>query len=397
MLFFFRTLIQWRKFILLSGLACAVLLGAISFILPSWYKASTTIFPPEQTSMMPYAAIMQQLSAPLLGAVGGAAGGVAPGTIYIEMMKSRTVCEQIIKEFDLMKRYKARNIEEAIDGLHSHLGFTLQDNGLLFMTVEDRDPQRAADMANRMVGLLDQTTRKLKETSAARTAEFVHRQLQEREVMLAQAEDSLKHFQQAHNTVNMEEQLKSAMDIVTTLSSRAIALETEMEIMKHYTSANSEEYQRKETEYNEVVAQLRKLKADTKGTNNHDTVRSFIPTLQDVPEQALQYLRLRREVEIQNTVFTMLNSEYEKARIEEARDTPVVQVLDAAEKPNLRYRPQRKVFAIVGGLLGLGWSTVVAMFRTAWSHNLSQTAVVRELATPVARDFSRLRRRRNQP
>jgi len=397
MLFFFRTLIQWRKFILLSGLASAVLLGAISFILPSWYKTNTIIFPPEQTSTMPYAALMQQLSAPLLGTIAGSAGGVAPGTIYIEMMKSRTVCEQIIEEFGLMKRYNARNIEEAMDTLHSHLGFTLQDNGLLFMTVEDRDPQRAADMANRMVALLDQTTRKLKETSAARTAEFVHRQLQEREVMLAQAEDSLKHFQQAHNTVDMEEQLKSAMDIVTTLSSRAIALETEMQIMMHYTSANSEEYQRKQTEYNEVLVQLRKLKADTKGSNNHDTVRSFIPTLQDVPEQALQYLRLRREVEIQNTVFTMLNSEYEKARIEEARDTPVVQVLDPAETPNLRYRPQRKVFAIVGGLLGLGWSTVVALFRTAWSYNLSQTAVVRELATPVARDFSRLRRRRNQP
>ena len=397
MLFFFRTLIQWRKFILLSGLASAVLLGAISFILPSWYKTNTIIFPPEQTSTMPYAALMQQLSAPLLGTIAGSAGGVAPGTIYIEMMKSRTVCEQIIEEFGLMKRYNARNIEEAMDTLHSHLGFTLQDNGLLFMTVEDRDPQRAADMANRMVALLDQTTRKLKETSAARTAEFVHRQLLEREVMLAQAEDSLKHFQQVHNTVNMEEQLKSAMDIVTTLSSRAIALETEMQIMTHYTSPNSEEYQRKQTEYNEVLVQLRKLKADTKGSNNHDTVRSFIPTLQDVPEQALQYLRLRREVEIQNTVFTMLNSEYEKARIEEARDTPVVQVLDPAEKPNLRYRPQRKVFAIVGGLLGLGWSTVVALFRTAWSYNLSQTAVVRELATPVARDFSRLRRRRNQP
>ena len=397
MLFFFRTLIQWRKFILLSGLASAVLLGAISFILPSWYKTNTIIFPPEQTSTMPYAALMQQLSAPLLGTIAGSAGGVAPGTIYIEMMKSRTVCEQIIEEFGLMKRYNARNIEEAMDTLHSHLGFTLQDNGLLFMTAEDRDPQRAADMANRMVALLDQTTRKLKETSAARTAEFVHRQLLEREVMLAQAEDSLKHFQQAHNTVNMEEQLKSAMDIVTTLSSRAIALETEMQIMTHYTSPNSEEYQRKQTEYNEVLVQLRKLKADTKGSNNHDTVRSFIPTLQDVPEQALQYLRLRREVEIQNTVFTMLNSEYEKARIEEARDTPVVQVLDPAEKPNLRYRPQRKVFAIVGGLLGLGWSTVVALFRTAWSYNLSQTAVVRELATPVARDFSRLRRRRNQP
>ena len=312
MLFFFRTLVQWRKFILLSGVAGAVLLGAISFILPSWYTASTTIFPPEQAGMMPYAEIMQQLSAPMLGPAGG---GVAPGTIYIEMLKSRTVCEQVINEFDLMKRYKAHRIEEAIDGLHAHLGFTLQDNGLLFMTVEDRDPQRAADMANRMVELLDQTSRTLKETRAGRTAEFVHRQLAERELMLAAAEDSLKRFQQEHHTVDMDEQLRSAMDIVTTLSSRAIALETEMQIMVHYTSTNSEEYQRKQTEYNEVLAQLRKLKVDVHGSD-HDLVRSYIPTLQTVPEVALQYLRLRREVEIQNTVFTMLTNEYEKARIE---------------------------------------------------------------------------------
>jgi tyrosine-protein kinase Etk/Wzc len=389
MLFFFRTLVQWRKFILLSGLAGAVLLAIISFILPSWYTVSTTIFPPEQTSLMPYAALMQQLSAPILGQV----GGVAPGTIYIEMLKSRTVCEQIIDEFDLMKRYKAHRIEEAIDALHSHQGFTLQDNGLLFMTLEDRDPQRAADMANRMVELLDQTSRKLKETSAARTAEFVHRQLVEREQMLAQAEDSLKGFQQKHNAIDMDDQLRSAMDIVTTLSSRAIALETELQIMTHYTSTNSEEYQRKQTEYNEGVAQLRKLKVDPKG-NSNDAVRSYIPTLQDVPEFALQYLRLKREVEIQNTVFEMLTSEYEKARIEEARDTPVVQVLDKAEKPNLRSRPKRKIFTLIGAALGLGWGSMVALVRTAWYQNMGHTTVMRELAEPLAGDFSRIRRRR---
>ncbi|HKW14774.1 MAG TPA: GNVR domain-containing protein [Candidatus Krumholzibacteria bacterium] len=393
MLFFFRTLIQWRKFILLSGLAGAVLLAAISFALPSWYTASTTIFPPEQTSMMPYAMLMQQISMPLLGA---AAGAAAPGTLYVEMLKSRTVCEQVINEFDLKKRYKTRNIEETITKLHSHLSFTLQDNGLLFMTVEDKDAQRAADMANRLVELLDQTTRKLKETSAARTADFVHRQLVEREGMLSHAEDSLKTFQQQHNTIDIDEQLKSAMDIVTTLSSRAIALETELQIMTHYTSTNSEEYQRKQTEYNEVVAQLRKLKADPKGKNN-DSVRSYIPTLQDVPEVGLQYLRLKREVEIQNTVFEMLNSEYEKARIEEARDTPVVQVLDKAEKPNLRSRPIRKLFAIIGLVLGVGWASVVVVVRTAWAHNMGHTSAVRELTEPVAQDFTRLRRRPRRP
>jgi len=370
-----------------------VVMAGVSFILPSWYTATTTLFPPEPTQMMPYAALAQQLSAPLLGPV---AAGAAPGTIYVEMLKSRTVTEKVIAEFDLMKLYKSQRIEDAIEELHSHLGFTLLDNGLLIMTVEDRDRERAAKIANRMVELLDETTRGLKETRAGRTKDFVFRQLQEREVLLAQAETDLKDFQQKYNAVDLDEQLRSAMDIVTSLSSRAIAIETEMQIMAHYTSVNSEEYQRKKTEYNEVVGQLRKLKAHPK-SSDEDLVRSFIPTLRDVPDVALQYVRLRRAVEVQNTVYTMLINEHEKARIEEARDTPVVQVLDAARTPNLSSRPKRKLLVVIGGMLGLGWSCVLALFRTAWHEDRGHAAVVRELTRPVADDLARLRRRRGQP
>jgi uncharacterized protein involved in exopolysaccharide biosynthesis len=113
-----------------------------------------------------------------------------------------------------------------------------------------------------------------------------------------------------------------------------------------------------------------------------------------VPEFALQYLRLKREVEIQNTVFEMLTSEYEKARIEEARDTPVVQCSTRRRKPNLRSRPKRKIFTLIGAALGLGWGSMVALVRTAWYQNMGHTTVMRELAEPLAGDFSRIRRRR---
>jgi len=391
MLFFFRTLIQWRRFILLSGLAGAAVMAILSLILPSWYTATTTIFPPETPpTMLPLAGVVQGFSSPLLGAL-----GTQPGTIYVEMLKSRTVCDQIVDEFGLMKRYKASRIEDAIGALHSHLGFTLLDNGLLIMTVEDRDPQRAADMANRMVELLDETTRNIKESRAGRTREFIQRQLDERATMLAAAEDSLKAFQQLYNAIDLDEQLRSAMDIVTSLSSRAYALEIEMGYMKNWVSPNSDEYQRKQAEYNEVIGQLRKLKTD-ETSSDEDLLRSFIPTLHDIPDVALQYLRLRREVEIQNTVYTMLTNEFEKARIEEARDTPVVQVLDVAEKPNLRSRPKRKILTIIGGLLGLGWSSLTALFRTAWREQADHATVFRDLTRPIAADLERLRRRRKR-
>jgi tyrosine-protein kinase Etk/Wzc len=125
-------------------------------------------------------------------------------------------------------------------------------------------------------------------------------------------------------------------------------------------------------------------------------VRSFIPALADVPDVALQYVRLKRSVEVQTSVYTMLLGEYEKARIEEARDTPVVQVLDKAAPPNLRSRPKRKMLVVVGVLLGLGWSVLVALFRTAWRENRGQATMVRQLFGPLAGDLAGLRRRVNR-
>jgi tyrosine-protein kinase Etk/Wzc len=393
MLFFFKTLVAWRRFILGWGAIGALVMGAVSFILPSWYTATTSIFPPEPSMAMPsYTELVQQLSAPLLGPT---ATGAAPETVYIEMLKSRTLGERIIDEFELMREYKTSRIEDALEEFHSHIGFSLLDNGLLIITFEDRDPARAAQIANRMIEVLDEITRGLKMSRAGRTRDFVGRQLEERQQMLAAAETELKDFQQKFNTVDLDEQLRSAMDLITELSSRAIALETELDIMAHYTSKSSAEYQRKQTEYNEVVGQLSKLKA--RGGRDEDMVRSYIPTLGEVPDVALHYIRLRRAVEVQTTVYTMLVNEFERARIEEARDTPVVQVLDKAKTPNLRSRPKRKILAVAGGLLGLGWSTMIALFATVWREDGARVKKVRELLRPLAGDVAQLRQRPKRP
>ncbi len=391
MLSFFKTLIAWRKFIVACTLISAVVMGVVSVILPSWYTATTSLFPPEPTTSFPvYAELVQQLSAPLLGPM---ATGAAPETIYIEMLKSRTIGEKIISEFDLMKSYGSDRIEDALDTFHSHCGFTLLDNGLLIVTFEDRDPERAAKIANRMVEFLDEVTRGLKVSRAGRTRDFVERQLLEREKLLAQAEDELKDFQQKNDTVDLDEQLRSAMDIITDLSSRAISLETEMRIMAHYTSTSSEEYQRKKTEYNEVVSQLEKLKGH-QDAGDADLVHSFLPALGDVPDVALEYMRLKRAVEVQTAVYKMLVNEYEKARIEEARDTPVVQVLDRAQPPTLRSRPKRKLLVLIGAGVGLGWSVIIALFMTEWRANRGRSAAARDLLEPIASDFARIRRRK---
>jgi tyrosine-protein kinase Etk/Wzc len=391
MLSFFRILVRWRKFILAATLFTTLIMAAVSLILPKWYTASASIFPPEaKAGVSMYTEMLQNLQVPLLGAVG--AGG-RPETIYVDMLKSRYIGQKLVEEFDLFRVYGVGLIEDALAELHAHTGFTLFENGLVIVNFEDRDPKRAAAIANRYIQLLDEFNRELNVTRASRTREFVERQLVDRKNLLADAEQALKDFQVKHETLELEEQLRAAMSIVGDLTADAIALETELRILGHYTSPTSDEYLRKKQEYDEVVQQLQKLKV-THGNKDEDLLRAYLPTLADIPELALQLLRLKRAVEIETAVYTMLVKEYEKSRIEEARDTPTLQVMDRAEVPNLRSRPKRKLMVVLGALVGFGWSAFLAVLTTVWRENRERSKVITEVIDPIVGDFARVFRRR---
>jgi tyrosine-protein kinase Etk/Wzc len=391
MLFFIRAVVAWRRFIIIAAFVTVAIVAVVSLLLPKWYTATASIFPPGQRGNVPmYAELIQNLQMPLLGQLGT---GARPETIYIDMMKSRYIGERLIEEFDLYRVYDTDLVEYALAALHSHTSFTLLENGIIAVNFEARDPQTAADVANRYIALLDEFNRRLNKTRASKTREFIEEQLATRERTLADAELELKDFQETHQTLQIDEQLSAAMSIVSDLTAQAISLESQLQILEHYAAPNSEEYQQKKLQYEQVLRQLAKLKLSD-DQDDEDLIRAYIPTLEEVPELALQMLRLRRNVEIENTVYTMLVREYEKSRIEEARDTPTVQVMDRASVPNLRSRPRRKILVVLGGLVGLGWSAFLAVFVTAWRENRGRSKIIDDVFAPIIADLSRLFRRK---
>lgn len=391
-MFIIKTIVEWRRFIVTATLLTAVVVAVVSFVLPKWYTAQTTIFPAEpEAGMSMYTELLQSLQVPLLGPMGS---GARPETVYIDMMKSRHIRAQLIEEFDLFNVYGVGLDEDALDELASHTGFTLLENGFVIVSFEDRDPERAAAIANRYVELLDEFNQQINITRASRTRAFIADQLDERKALLTEAEAELNEFQETHKALELEEQLRAAMSIVTDLTAEAIALETELQIMEHYTSPTSDEYQRKKREYDEVLEQLRELKLST-DQNEKDLLHAYLPTLDEVPDLALEMLRLKRKVDVEATIYTMLRKEYERSRIEEARDTPTLQVMDPASVPNLRSRPKRKIMLIMGVLAGLGWSVFLALFVGAWRQNGDRSREVAEILRPVRDDFNRFLRRKN--
>ena len=389
MLFILRTIIHWRKFILASGILTAVLAGLVSLILPKWFTATTSVFPPDTSGgmMSGYAQLLQQsLQIPLPTP---SAVGARPNTIYIDILLSEKVSNKIIDDFDLKRLYETELTFEAIDVLHSHTFFSLLENGLLKIGVEDRDPEKAAAIANRYVELLEDFTREINTTRAAKTKEFVSKQMVIHAVELAAAEEELKKFQQENEAIKLDEQITAAIDIVASLTAEAVAMEIELEILSEYTSQSSQEYIRKKKEYDEVLDQLRMFKLESSRAET-DFVRSFFPTFDSIPELALEMARLMREVKTGTVVYRMLVEEYEKARIEEARDTPVVQVLDRAAVPELRSRPKRKILVIFGGIVGLGWSTLLVVFLGVWREDKTRSDKIKELFGPITSDFKKI-------
>jgi len=140
---------------------------------------------------------------------------------------------------------------------------------------------------------------------------------------------------------------------------------------------------------------LEKFKADA-ARSDTDFVRSFFPSFDKLPEMALDMARLMRRVKTEEAIYRLLREEYEKARIEEARDTPTVQVLDVAKVPEIRSRPKRAMIVVFGGVAGLGWSTLFALFLSVWRQDKFKGRALAELFAPIVSDVKALFRTRKR-
>jgi tyrosine-protein kinase Etk/Wzc len=390
MLFIVKTLIRRWKFILTAGIVTAAVMAAVSFVLPKWYTATASMFPPEPKTLVPsYADIMQSLQLPILGP---SASGARPNTIYVEILLSRTIGEKLVDEFNLKERYGAKRLGEAITELHSRTTLSLLENGLLTISYEDTDPKQAAAIANRYIALLDEYNRTANITRASKTREFIESQMAVHSHDLRQAEEDLKAFEENNQALELTEQIRSAIELVSNLTAQAVSLEIDLEILRQYTSKNSEEYLRKKKQYDEVLGQLEKFKTDSARSEN-DVVRSFFPTFDKIPQVTLDYARLFRRVNVEEKVFQMLTTEYEKARIEEARDTPTVQILDSARVPEIRSRPRRKILVFLGAVLGVAWSSLFVLLGAYWREG-SGVATFRDVVSPVVSDVRRFLRKK---
>jgi len=330
----------------------------LSLMLPISYKASTVLMPPTQNSA---SGLLSSLTDSPLG---GLLSQKTDATMnFIAILKSRSVMEAVIKEFDLINFYGVENLERAIWALTGNTIFLLEDEGTIRISVivgtdwfhPDEEEERAkimsARMANYFVAQLDSVNKSLQTEQASFQRKFIERRYFQNLEDLRRAEDSLKQFQQEQNMIALPEQTQAAIEIAAMLKGQMLANEVQLGVMTSTLNADHPEIFKLRQENRALKTKLKEMDLGRGGPRSREM--NLFPAFTDVPELGFQLMRLTREVEIQNTLFKFLTQQYEEAKIQEAKDTPTVQVLDTAREPIQKYRPRRMLMVV--GVFILMW------------------------------------------
>lgn len=325
------------KKIISIPLLVGVFAAITSMFLPFTYTAVTRILPPQQ-QQSGAAAALGQLGA-LVGLT-GAAGLKNPADQYISLLKSRTVADGLIAQFKLRELYNLQYNEDVRRKLQNMTKITAgKTDGVITIEVEERDPQRAADLANAYVEQLGKLTTTLAVTEAAQRRLFFEKRMDEAKGNLTKAEIALR------SSGISESELKTspaaAVSEVASLRARATAAEIKLSVMRTYASESNPEYRQAQQELAAFRAELNK--AQQGGSQNNGS---------NSPEYVTRY----RDFKYYETLFDLMAKQFELARIDEAREGAVIQVVDGANLPERRSSPQRTLIVLV--------SIVIAFFLT---------------------------------
>ncbi len=349
---------QWRLLVI-GTLAAALAALGVSFAMPKIYTSRTVFLPPQQQQSAAASAIAQ-LGA-LSGLAGAAAGIKSPADQYVSLLQSATVADRLIDAFKLMEVYESDLRFQARRELAENVRVTLgKKDGLIAVEVDDEDPQRAADMANRHVEELRRLTGQLALTEAQQRRVFFEEQLALTRDRLTQAQQSLQASGFTQGALRAD--ARASAEGYARLRAEATAAEVKLQTLRRNLADATPEVQQAMTVLGALRAQLAKLEESHDLSSGPDYVSKF------------------REFKYQETLFDLFARQYELARLDESREGALIQVVDIAKPAEWKSRPKRALISATAGVVALMLLGVFVVIRQLWRNAASKPETAAKIA-----------------
>lgn len=373
-----------KKLILGLPAVASLLAIVVSLLLPNIYTGTTRILPPQQA---------QSSASAMLGQlVGGAAGGVAsalgiknPNDLYVGMLKSNRIADRMIERFKLKELYDAEFLEEARKELGFNTRVSSGKDGLITIEVDDKDPQRAADMANAYVDELSILMKSMAVTEAGQRRLFFETQMKQASDNLARAEFSLKEGLDVTGIVMADAQGAAMVETVARLRAQISAKEVQLGAMRTFAAADNPDYRMAQQELASMERELAQLegrapKVDRPAATGNESKEPGSKEPGSKDQSGMENLRRLRDVKYYQALYEFLAKQYEVARIDEAKDAALIQVLDAAQPPERKSKPKRSLIVILSVLAAGFVAVLLAFIREALKKAAADCESARRLS-----------------
>lgn len=352
-------LAKHKRLVLGLPLAAGILAAIVSLLLPNIYTATTRILPPQQSASAA-SALLNQLGG-ALGGLGGLAGGAlgvrSPNDLYIGMLKSRTVADNLIARFDLNKVYQRELQSNTRLELQGNSSIAAGRDGIIAIEVDDKDPKRAAELANAYVDELMKLTKVLAVTEASQRRLFFERQLLQVKDNLTAAEIAARQGLQKGGLAQVDAQGRSMIEVTARLRAQISVKEVQIGSIRTFAAEGNPELQRTQQE----LEALRRELARVEGSSPIAAVGKGEAT----GGSGLDNLSRLRDVKYYEFLYELLAKQYELAKIDEAKDATVIQVMDKGIEPDRKSKPKRIQIVVLSAFLSFFISIVWAFVREA--------------------------------
>jgi tyrosine-protein kinase Etk/Wzc len=355
-----------QKWVITRITAISMLIGLIlAFVLPVRFTADTKIMPPRQ-SQSALSLMMSQFGIGALADSAGTGLGLKdPNAIYIGLLKSRPIADKLIQRFNLMGIYRVKDMTDARKKLEKNTLIESEKSTLISISVTDHDKHRAADMANAYTELLRELTKSVSFSEASTRRIALEEQLKGAKENLVAAEVAFQQLQQSKGLVHLDTQSKVIIASLASVRADIAEKEVELHTLRSYSTEQNPDVQIAERELSAMQAQAAQLE-------QHSSTAGFSDMgLKDIPKAGLDYMRAARELQYQQAFFDVLLKQYEAARMDEAREGTIIQVVEPAIPPDRKSSPKRLLILVLFTFLGLFSGCMFVQWRQWYRSQLA--------------------------
>jgi tyrosine-protein kinase Etk/Wzc len=350
-------LAKYKKVLLAFPIIVAILVSVYVMSLPAIYTASTRLLPPQQGSSSA-SALLSQLGGLAGGLVGGAAGIRNLNDVYIGMLKSRSVADSLIARFNLDKIYGPALRSDLRAALEGRVAVKAEKDGMLLIEVDDKDPKFAAELANAYVDELIKLTSVLAVTEASQRRLFYERQLAQAKENLTAAEIAARQALDKGGISKVDERGRGMVELTGRLRGQISVKEVQIEAMRAFAADRNPELLKVQEELQALKRELSRIEGTSPSST--DSFNSNVSVGEK--NNGLDSLGRLRDIRYHETIYEFLAKQYELAKLDEAEDSSLIQVLDKAIEPDRKSKPKRTlivmVAAFVAFLLAILWALV---------------------------------------